>query len=226
MAGGGYMSGIFGSSPVKPMQQHMAKVMACVSKLVPLFENVIKEDWDEVAKVQKQISDLEKEADVMKKQLRLHLPKGLFMPVSRRDLLEVLTMQDTIANRAKDIAGVILGRKMVLPKIIHDDYLKYVERCVDACEQASRAINELDELVGTGFSGQEVKLVVKMISKLDSIESDTDKLQAEIRHKIFAVEKEFDPIDVMFLYKIIDWTGDVADRAQRVGSRLQLMLAR
>ncbi|VAW80043.1 Phosphate transport regulator (distant homolog of PhoU) [hydrothermal vent metagenome] len=226
MAGGGYMSGIFGSSPVKPMQQHMAKVLACVSKLMPLFENIIKEDWDQVAKVQKQISGLEKEADVMKKQLRLHLPKGLFMPVSRRDLLEVLTMQDTIANRAKDIAGVILGRQMVLPKIIHDDYLKYVERCVDACEQASLAINELDELVGTGFSGQEVKLVVKMISKLDSIESDTDNLQADIRHKIFAVEKEFDPIDVMFLYKIIDWTGDVADRAQRVGSRLQLMLAR
>jgi len=226
MAGGGYMSGIFGSSPVKPMQQHMAKVMACVSKLIPLFENIIKEDWDQVAKTQKQISDLEKEADVMKKQLRLHLPKGLFMPVSRRDLLEVLTMQDTIANRAKDIAGVILGRQMVLPKIIHDDYLKYVERCVDACEQANRAINELDELVGTGFSGQEVRLVEKMISKLDAIESDTDNLQADIRHKIFAVEKELDPVDVMFLYRIIDWTGDLADRAQRVGSRLQLMLAR
>ena len=226
MAGGGYMSGIFGSSPVKPMQQHMAKVMACVSKLIPLFESIIKEDWDQVAKIQKQISDLEKEADVLKKQLRLHLPKGLFMPVSRRDLLEVLTMQDTIANRAKDIAGVILGRHMMLPKIIHDDYMNYVKRCVDACEQANRAINELDELVGTGFSGQEVKLVVKMISKLDSIESDTDNLQTDIRHKIFAVEKEFDPVDVMFLYRIIDWTGDVADRAQRVGSRLQLMLAR
>jgi hypothetical protein len=30
----------------------------------------------------------------------------------------------------------------------------------------------------------------------------------------------------MFLYKIIDKTGGIADRAQRVGSRLQLMLAR
>jgi len=188
MVGGGYMSGIFGSSPVKPLQQHMAKVMACISKLVPLFEYVIKEDWDHVEKTQKQISDLEKEADVLKKQLRLHLPKGLFMPVSRRDLLEVLTMQDMIANRAKDIAGVILGRKMVLPKIIHDDYLNYVRRCKDACEQANRAINELDELVGTGFSGQEVELVVKMISDLDSIESDTDKLQADIRHKVFCTK--------------------------------------
>ena len=65
-----------------------------------------------------------------------------------------------------------------------------------------------------------------MITKLDSIESDTDNLQAHIRHKIFAIENDLPPIEVMFLYKIIEWTGDVADRAQNVGSRLQLLLAR
>ena len=223
---GGYMSGIFGSSPVKPLQEHMGKVLACVGKLVPLFEAVIHQDWDQVKSIQGEISILEKEADKLKKQLRLHLPKGLFMPVSRRDLLEVLTMQDMIANRAKDIAGVILGRHLVLPEDIHADYQRYVQRCVDACVQANRAINELDELVGTGFSGQEVKLVAEMINELDTIESDTDRLQAEIRHQLFEVEKELHPVDVMFLYEMIDWTGDVADRAERVGSRLQLMLAR
>ncbi len=226
MAVGGYMSGIFGSSPVKPMQQHMAKVLTCVSELIPLFEAVFREDWDRVAASQQKISAMEKEADVLKKELRLQLPKGLFMPVSRQDLLEVLAMQDKIANRAKDIAGVILGRRMVIPSVIHDSYRKFVRRCVDACEQANRAINELDELVGTGFSGQEIKLVEEMIEKLDEIESDTDTWQADIRLQLFAVEKDLPPVDVMFLYEIIEWTGDVADRAQRVGSRLQLMLAR
>jgi len=223
---GGYMSGIFGSSPVNPMQQHMAKVFACTSELVPLFNAVINEDWKAVKACQKSISNMEKEADVLKKELRMHLPKGLFMPVSRQDLLEVLTMQDKIANMAKDIAGVIMGRKMVLPEIIHEDYIRYVQRCVDACKQAKKAINELDELVETGFSGHEIQIVSDMIRKLDDIESDTDNLQAGIRNKLFEIEKDLSPVDVMFLYKIIEWTGDVADRSQRVGSRLQLMLAR
>jgi len=223
---GGYMTGIFGSSPVSPMQKHMAKVFACTSELVPLFNAVINEDWEAVATCQKSISNMEKEADVLKKELRMHLPKGLFMPVSRQDLLEVLTMQDKIANMAKDIAGVILGRRIILPGIIHEDYIRYVQRCVDACKQAKKAINELDELVETGFSGREIQIVSDMISKLDSIESDTDNLQAGIRNKLFEIEKDLPPVDVMFLYKIIEWTGDVADRAQRVGSRLQLMLAR
>ena len=223
---GGYMSGIFGRSPVDPMQEHMAKVYACASELVPLFNAVINEDWETVEETQQKISSLEEEADVLKKALRMNMPNGLFMPMSRQDLLEVLLSQDKIANMSKDIAGIIVGRRMTLPEVVHVDYIRFVQRCVDACKQAKKAINELDELVETGFSGQEIKIVSAMITKLDEIEGDTDHLQSGIRRKIFAIENDLPPIDAMFLYKIIEETGDVADYSQRVGSRLQLMLAR
>ena len=226
MAKGGYMSGIFGSSPVSPLQKHMSKVYACASELIPLFNAVINEDWDGVAKHQQLISQLEEEADDLKKELRLNLPKGLFMPVSRQDLLEVLLMQDRIANKAKDVAGTIVGRHMTLPEVIQEDYIRFVTRCVAACKQARKAINELDELFETGFSGQEVQIVIDMITKLDDIEGDTDNLQSAIRYKLFEIEKDLPPIDIMFLYKIIEATGEVADKSQGVGSRLQLMLAR
>ena len=65
-----------------------------------------------------------------------------------------------------------------------------------------------------------------MIKELDSIESDTDKIQVKIRAAVFKQEKDMDPVEVMFLYKVIDWIGDLADLAQRVGSRLEIMLAR
>lgn len=226
MAVSNYMSGIFGNSPVKPMQMHMEKVHECVSLLIPFFEAVLVEDWKKVEKHQQKISVLENEADVLKKELRLNLPKGLFMQVSRRDILEILTIQDSVANKAKDVAGLILGRQMILPKKIATDYLKFVQRCVDASAQAKLTINELDELVETGFRGTEVKLVQKMIKTLDKIEADTDKLQRKIRLKLFEIENDMPPLEVMFLYKVIESTGDVADQAQRVGSRLQLLLAR
>ncbi|HHJ35222.1 MAG TPA: TIGR00153 family protein [Gammaproteobacteria bacterium] len=226
MTVGGYMGGIFGSSPVSPLQTHMTKVYKCASELIPLFNAVINEDWVEVTRLQQKISDFEKDADILKKALRLNLPKGLFMPVSRQDLLEVLLMQDSIANKAKDIAGTIVGRHMTLPDIIQEDYIRFIERCVAACKQARKAINELDELVATGFSGQEIHIVTDMITRLDEIESDTDNLQSAIRMKIFEIENDLPPIEVMFLYKIIEGTGEIADKSQGVGSRLQLMLAR
>ena len=220
------ISSMFGSSPVRPLQTHMASVQECIVELIPFFEAVMKEDWPEAKKQQSKISKLEREADKLKRSLRLQLPKSLFMPVSRRDLLEVLRMQDNIANKAKDVAGLITGRKMTFPNSIGEQVLEFIKRCIDASQQAQTAINELDELVETGFGGSEVQLVQDMIKKLDEIESDTDKIQVKIRDQIFKKEKELPPIDVMFMYKVLDWIGDLGDLSQRVGSRLEVMLAR
>ncbi|MDX8390082.1 MAG: TIGR00153 family protein [Mariprofundaceae bacterium] len=217
---------MFAGSPVHPLQQHMSKVQACVRQLVPFFRSIVEKDFEQMAVLQKSISKLETEADELKHALRMNLPNSLFMPMPRDQILELVTMQDKIANKAKDIAGVVTGRKMELPEPISELFIAFVERCVDASEQAQTAINELDELVEVGFRGGEVKLVKEMISTLDSIEYETDKLEMQIRHALFAIEKEYPPIDMMFLYRIIDWTGELADISQRVGSRLQLLLVR
>jgi len=220
------ISSLFGSSPVKPLQAHMASVQACIVELIPFFEAVINDDWQTAQAQQQKISELEREADKLKRDLRLNLPSSLFLPVSRRDLLEVLTMQDKIANKAKDIAGLVTGRKISFPDPMGPQILKFIKRSIDASEQAQTAINELDELVETGFGGGEVKLVQSMINKLDDIESDTDKLQVDIRAELYKRENDLPPINVMFMYKVIDWIGDLGDLSQRVGSRLELMLAR
>lgn len=217
---------LFGSSPIKPLQQHMASVQACVKELTPFIDAVLEGDWDKASKQRKKIADLENEADTLKRELRLHLPNSYFMPVSRRDLLEILTMQDKIANQAKDIAGLITGRKMTFPKDIGEEMKKFLSRSIDAAKQAQKAINELDELLETGFKGSEVKLVQSMIKELDHIERDTDKIQVVVRDLLFKQEKDMPAVDVMFLYRVIDGVGNLGDLSQRVGSRLELLLAR
>ena len=221
-----YMYRLFGHSPVKPLQTHMEKVVACSRELIPFFESVNQGDLVQAKIHQKNISKLEKEADKLKKDLRMHLPTGLMMPVSRTDLLEVLRLQDNIANKSKDIAGIMVGRKMLFPESMGTLLLEYLQRCVDAAEQALVTVNELDELVETGFGGSEVELVQSMLKKLDKIESETDKIQIKARATLFKIEKDLPPVDVMFLYRIIEWVGELADVSQRVGSRLQMMLAR
>ncbi|HKI60148.1 MAG TPA: TIGR00153 family protein [Mariprofundaceae bacterium] len=220
------IASMFAGSPVRPLQQHMEKVQTCIEELSPFFKAIIDNDRDEVAKIQKTIHKLETEADELKHELRMNLPTSLFMPMPREQILDLVTMQDKIANQAKDIAGVMTGRNMRIPESIADLFLAFVERSIDASAQAQVCVNELDELVEAGFRGREVKSVQKMIAKLDKIEYETDKLEMQIRHALFAIEKEYPPIDVMFLYRIIDWTGELADIAQRVGSRIQMLLAR
>lgn len=217
---------LFGRSPIGPMQQHIAKAHECAASLLPFFQAVIAEDWAQVEQIQQTMANLEQEADKLKKSVRIHLPKSLFLPVPRSDLLELLSVQDKVANRAKDIAGLMLGRQMTIPQPLQPLMLAYVQRTVDASAQALKAMNELDELLETGFAGREATLVETMVEELEIIEHDTDRLQIEVRRSLFALEKELPPVDVIFLYKIIEWIGDVANRAERVGNRLEQLLAR
>jgi predicted phosphate transport protein (TIGR00153 family) len=218
--------GVFAKSPIKPLEQHIQIVVKCSKQLVPFFEACKADDWDKAAIIRKTLSKLEQDADTLKRQLRLELPGGLFMPIDRADLLELLSQQDKIANRAKDIAGRVLGRQLKIPASLQEEFSTYLVRCLDATEKAAEAINELDDLLETGFRGREVELVEKMINQLDLIEDDTDRLQVTLRQNLLAIEKDLNPIDVMFLYQIIDWVGDLADLAERVGARLEILLAR
>lgn len=221
----GYLTKLFGKSPIRPLQEHMTRVHTCVSLLQPFFVAVIAGDENEVARLQEQITQLEHEADARKKQLRHDLPTGMFMPVDRHDLLDVLMVQDNMANQTKDIAGLVRGRRMRLPEQMHGLFMDYVARVIDASAQALQIIDELDELVETGFRGLEVERVESMIAELNAIESETDRIQVELRGILFKLEDELRATDVMFTYRLIEWVGMVADYAQRVGSRLQLLLA-
>ncbi|ARN73900.1 TIGR00153 family protein [Oceanicoccus sagamiensis] len=216
---------LFGQSPIRPIQEHMATAHSCATHLSGYFEAVIAGDWDKAKEIQKQISKLEGDADKLKKQVRLNMPKSLFMPVPRSDLLDLVTMQDKIANCTKDIAGIMLGRKMAIPEKMAPIMAEYVQEAVATSAQALKAIQEMDELLETGFRGREVKVVEDLIKELDRLENKNDKLQVKVRAMLFKLEKDLPPVDVMFLYKIIDWVGELADRAQKVGSRLERLLA-
>ncbi|MCL4108050.1 UNVERIFIED_CONTAM: hypothetical protein GTU68_017078 [Idotea baltica] len=220
------MSGLFGRSPIKPLQEHMYRVYMGIKHLEPLVEGMISKDHEKILTAQAAIVKGEHDADDMKRDLRNHLPKGLFMPVDRRDILDVLIRQDTIANQAKDVAGLIVGRKMQLPEEMNAPFLAFTQRCIATVRKSLDTINELDELVETGFRGLEVDRVEEMIIELGSIESETDDMQDALRSTLFKLEEDLFPVDVMFTYRLIEWVGNIADNAERVGSRLSLMLAR
>ncbi|MEH6652012.1 MAG: TIGR00153 family protein [Motiliproteus sp.] len=217
---------MFAQSPVKPLQQHIEKAHSCAIELIPFFEAVLAKDWVEAEKVQKKIGRLEHEADALKQYLRQHMPKSLFMPIPRTTLLDLLRMQDRIANKAQDIAGIMLGRQMQIPDSMATLMMEYLKCSLSVTSQAVKALNELDELVVTGFRGREADVVEKMLRRLEELESETDSREKALRLMLFKLETDLPPVEVMFLYNVIDWIGELADRAEQVGSRFQLLIAR
>ena len=226
MSSGNTFSKLFGQSPFTALQDHMRVVVECAREVQPLIEALAAGDQEQVIQLKDRIFEREAEADRIKHELRAHLPKSLFMPVDRRDLLEVLLLQDTIANVAQDIAGLLIERKMSIPDFLRDPLIELTARCVDTVEHAAKVIEELDELLAIGFRGREVDSVDQMLKELNLIEDETDELGIALARALFDHEDELKPVSVMMWYQIIEWVGDLADYAEKVGDHLRLLIAK
>jgi predicted phosphate transport protein (TIGR00153 family) len=115
---------------------------------------------------------------------------------------------------------------MRFPEKLQKGLIEFTAACIATSTQALAAINELDELLEVGFSGREVKLVESMIKELDRLEARTDKQAIALRAKLFKLEADLPPVDVMFYYHVIVLLGSLADSAEHVGDRLQILIAR
>ncbi len=221
-----YLSGIFGPSLLKPLQEHMDAVIACVSLLPELIHSLNQGDHEQAAKLHQQIIEHEHHADDLKTVLREHLSYSLLLPIPRRDLLEILQTQDKMANRARDLAGLVRRRDLRFPEDLREDYLRFLRCCVNSAVQAQSCIHELDELFETGFRGQVAEIMSRFLGNLDALESEADRMQSDLEAKVMQKERELPPVDVMFLYRVLGWTGNLADYSDRIGNTLHLLMTR
>lgn len=215
-----------GGSPFEALSEHIRQVDRGADLLIHFFQASSDGDWERARTLYHEISDCEHAADDLKDHVRLNLPSTLFMPISRTDLLELIEAQDKIINKIKDIAGLMTGRRMQFPASLLKPINKYIQVTNDAVHQARKVLEELDELLESGFGRNISEVIEEMVVELGKLEERADDEQIAIRQALLEKESDLPPLEVMFLYQIIDWIGTVSDRAERVGSRLQIMMAR
>lgn len=223
---GNLFSNLFGQSPIRLIQQHIELAHQCAEQLLPFIDLTLNNDWEQADLAYQKISGIEHKADDAKTLLRANLPNSLMMPVDRGDLLMMISRQDEIANVTKDIAGIMLGRNMAIPTEIAQQMKEFVELAVATSAQAVKAVNEMDELLELGFKGRILDVVTELIQELNRLEHENDEMQIQVRAALFKIEKQLPPVDVIFLYQVIEWVGELADAAQSAGGKLQLLIAR
>ena len=218
-------SDLISKSPLGPIQAHMEKSKSCAEELVTFIEAVIQDNWDEASLSRDKIVILEKEADVLKAETRKLLPKGLFLSVPREDLLDLIGLTDEIPNTVKDISGLVIGRHMTIPTPICSAFKDLVKEAVSIVNTAATGIDQLSEVSRLAFGSKASNKLDKIISQLDSLEDNNDDAEITVRQKLFELEKDLPPVDVMFLYDVINKLGELADRAEQVGHRITLIVA-
>ena len=219
------ISSVFAKSPFKPLRNHMDKVVESVIPLEDFFNFLFVEDFLKLEKIKDQIIEAEDAADSIKNEVRNHLPQNIFMPINRRDLLEILDMQDSIADVSQDIAVLLDQRKMKLNKELHEDVIDFVKKSQTVCYLTRDLIHEFGYLIDSGFGLNETKKMFKMIDNISFLETEADRLEDALVERLYGIEKDMYPVDVMFWYKVFELVGDVADYSKKTSNRLRLTIA-
>jgi predicted phosphate transport protein (TIGR00153 family) len=218
------ISKLFGKSPFEPLYQHMMKVKECVDLVRPLMDAFLNGEEKKLKEMAAKIFKAEHDADMVKKDIRNNLPKSIFLPVARGDLLSFLKEQDSIADSAEDLAVLLTMRKTAVPEELKPELKDFVEKVLETYEVAMIVSSEIKVLAETSFGGVEAHKVMDLIEKLKLKEWEADKAQMEAAKKMFSIEKKLDPVSVMMWMHIFNELGTLANHAENAGDRMRMML--
>lgn len=210
-------------SPMLVIQQHMQVVVDIVGELALFLAATQDDDWEKAGAIQARIADKENDANKIKQQLRRQMSNRLLMPIARSDLLELIAAQDKIATRSKNIAGLMLGRNMAFPGKLDKQITDFVELAVKSSQTALDAVSGTHNLLRSGFATQETREVERLIAEIERLERRSDKAQAKLRARLYKLEKNMQPVDVMFLYQVMVWLGNISDRTETIAHKLLLI---
>lgn len=216
---------LFRESPFEPLRFHMKTVMECVGFVRPMFEAVRDGHYDQLQEVAKKVFKTEHEADIIKNDIRQTIPKRFFLPVYRGDLLGYLKLQDDMADSVEDIAVLLTLKNLTLPKVLVEPTFEYLDKVEDVCRQTRAIADYLPTLVDGDMVGTEAEQVLSMIAAVDKAEWEADRLQYTLSKKMFSVEDDMKPSDLLLWFRVFGELGQLANFAEKTGDRLRRMLA-
>src|SRR5579872_980394 len=176
---------LFGKSPFAPLQNHMNKVASCIEKLTKVFEVLAKKDIDKIERLVAELSTLEHEADLTKNDIRNHLPKSIFLPIDRSHFLEILSIQDRIADKTEDIGDLLILRPNELLSDFFLDLQSLFKKNCEVFWYSKHIIEEIDELLESSFGGIEAEKVKTMVEQAAFKEYEANRMCQQIMKQLF-----------------------------------------
>lgn len=215
---------LFARSPFAPLLDHMDIVANAVQTVPHLFAAIEARDYSRVDELVEKISVTEHQADLYKNDIRNHLPKSLFLPIDRSQLLEILTIQDTIADKAEDIAVLTTLKQLEMYPPFKEDFNKFLEKNLQTFEGVKAIMHELHQLLESSFGGNEAEKVRAMVDEVAFLEHEVDLIQRSLLKKLFSITDEMHFSTFLVWQKTFQAIGDISNLSEKLANRIRMTL--
>jgi len=215
---------MFMTSPFEGLQEHAEKVMECALAFQQAMECYFEDKCKTFEEFRQEVTQIESQADVIKRRIRGHIPKETMMPISNFLVFRYLREQDGVLDAVEDTLDWISYRSTKkVPPELKKDFALLVDSVIDPIEVLSTMVAEAREYFKTYSEDQRVK-VKDIIRKLRQQEHEADKFEDIIKKKVFNMEA--DPVAIFHLVRLAEIIGAIADHAQNSGDMMRAMLSK
>jgi predicted phosphate transport protein (TIGR00153 family) len=147
------------------------------------------------------------------------------MIVNRVQILELLTIQDSLADTAEDIAVLLTVRHLKMPADMIDGFRKFRELSISAFDQARGIIADLNELMESGFGGAEAEKIRKLVRDVAFTEHKADMVQRRLMKLVLSDEENLSPADMNMWLQMIKEVARLSNLSENLANRVQMTLS-
>jgi predicted phosphate transport protein (TIGR00153 family) len=214
---------MFIASPFDGLQEHSEKVKECAWAFQQAMECHVSES-KAFEEFRQEVGTLESQADAIKRRIRGHLPKGTMMSVDKFQLFRYLREQDQVLDSMEDVLDWLSYRpEPGIREELKKDFLLLVDAVMNPVEEMTRMVAEAREYF-KNFSEKQRNLVKGIIRELRRYEHEADKLEDNIKQKVFNME--INPVTVFHTIRLAEFIGSIADHVENAGDMMRAMLSK
>lgn len=210
-------------SPLKLLFEHALVTQKAAEFILPALRNYFENH--PIDDMCKEVDALEDRADELKIQIRESYSKLKFVYFDRTDMLIILHEEDAVIDAVDDFLKSLTLNKLDKPlcKEIKDLIFELAENARDSVQIMVKAVGDLQNLVESSFAPSIALAEDKLATKVETNESQTDRLSLELGRKIFSMKNTIHPVDLYFLEKLVRLLTRVADHAENVAERIRMI---
>ncbi len=215
---------MFITSPFEGLQEHAEKVKECAWAFQQAIECHLANRCRTFEEFRQEVIQLEKKADVIKRRIRGHLPKGTLMPVYNFLLFRYLREQDSVIDAVEDALDWISFRiEPGIPPELEKEFVILTDTVMDPIEELSRMVAEARKYFKNYAEDQRV-IIKKIIHTLRQQEHEADKAEDAVKQKV--LNMNIDAVTVFHMVRLAEIIGSIADHAENAGDMMRAMISR
>ncbi len=209
--------------PLECLENHAKRVTACFEAAARAIKAHLDGDSEEFKRLAEEASEMEHAADLISRNVRSHLPKGIIMPIDKFELFLYLKEEDDVADTAEDVLEWLTYHDSIFPSKVKKELIALVNDCLEITNALVPMIHAARTYFQTG--DEEVRNHVKdRIRHLRSMEHDADVREHGLKKEIFA--QDLPPLTTYHLIHLVELVGESADHAEKAADILRSMIAR